>query len=163
VIEAALARGRDAMAIWRDLIDDHGFPAQYASVRRFVITLRDQRPAEAHPVIVTAPRTTSCIRSPVRMPSRPPALYCDEDVSLVLAAMLRARGFPVTTARDAGHLGRVDEHQLQVAADADRILLTHNRADFERLHRQWIESGRRHAGIIPSRPVRDQVPGRESW
>ena len=55
LIEAALGRGRDAMAIWRDLVDDHGFPAQYASVRRFVITLRGQRPAEAHPVIVTAP------------------------------------------------------------------------------------------------------------
>ena len=55
VIEAALGRGRDAMAIWRDLVDDHGFPAQYASVRRFAITLRGQRPAEAHPVIVTAP------------------------------------------------------------------------------------------------------------
>jgi len=35
LIELALARGRDAMAIWRDLVDDHGFPAQYASVRRF--------------------------------------------------------------------------------------------------------------------------------
>src|SRR6266446_3838591 len=55
LIELALARGRDAMAIWRDLVDDHGFPAQYASVRRFVITLRGARPAEAHPVIVTAP------------------------------------------------------------------------------------------------------------
>jgi transposase len=55
LIEAALGRGRDAMAIWRDLVDDHGFPAQYASVRRFVIALRGQRPAEAHPVIVTAP------------------------------------------------------------------------------------------------------------
>ena len=55
LIETALARGRDAMAIWRDLVDDHGFPAQYASVRRFVITVRGQRPAEAHPVIVTAP------------------------------------------------------------------------------------------------------------
>src|SRR6266545_671920 len=54
LIEAALARGRDAMAIWRDLVDDHGFPAQYSSVRRFVIALRGQRPAEAHPVIVTS-------------------------------------------------------------------------------------------------------------
>ena len=35
LIELAPARGRDAMAIWRDLVDDHGFPAQYASVRRF--------------------------------------------------------------------------------------------------------------------------------
>ena len=55
LIEAALGRGRDAMAIWRDLVDDHGFPAQYASVRRFVLTLRGRRPVEAHPVIVTAP------------------------------------------------------------------------------------------------------------
>ena len=55
LIELALARGRDAMAIWRDLVDDHGFPARYASVRRFVITLRGQRPADAHPIIVTAP------------------------------------------------------------------------------------------------------------
>src|SRR5213594_4166242 len=43
------------MAIWRDLVDDHGFPAQYASVRRFVVTLRGPRVAQAHPVIVTAP------------------------------------------------------------------------------------------------------------
>ena len=55
LIEPALARGRDAMAIWRDLVDDHGFPAQYASVRRFVIALRGRQPVEAHPVIVTAP------------------------------------------------------------------------------------------------------------
>src|SRR5438876_6485381 len=43
------------MAIWQDLVDQHGFPARYASVRRFVIALRGQRPVEAHPVIVTAP------------------------------------------------------------------------------------------------------------
>jgi uncharacterized protein DUF5615 len=61
------------------------------------------------------------------MPNRPPALYCDEDVSVVLAAMLRARGFPASTARDARHLGVTDERQLQAAAGADCILLTHNR------------------------------------
>jgi transposase len=55
LIELALARGRNAMAIWRDLVDDHGFPAQYASVRRFVVTRRGARRPEAHPVIVTAP------------------------------------------------------------------------------------------------------------
>ena len=54
LIEAALTRGGDAMAIWRDLVDDHGFPAQYTSVRRFVLALRGQRPVEAHPVIVTS-------------------------------------------------------------------------------------------------------------
>ena len=43
------------MAIWRDLVDEHGFPARYASVRRFVLQRRGPRPPEAHPVIVTAP------------------------------------------------------------------------------------------------------------
>jgi transposase len=55
LIEPALARGRNAMAIWQDLVDDHGFPGRYASVRRFVAKLRAQGSPEAHPVIVTAP------------------------------------------------------------------------------------------------------------
>jgi transposase len=55
LIEQALTRGRNAMAIWQDLVDDHGFPGRYASVRRFVGKLRGQRPPDAHPVIVTAP------------------------------------------------------------------------------------------------------------
>jgi len=55
LIELALGRGRNAMAIWQDLVDEHGFAARYASVRRFVIKLRGQRSPDAHPVIVTAP------------------------------------------------------------------------------------------------------------
>jgi transposase len=43
------------MGIWQDLVDEHGFPARYASVRRFVLTLRGPHSPEAHPVIVTAP------------------------------------------------------------------------------------------------------------
>ena len=35
LIVDALRRGRNAMAIWQDLVDDHGFSARYASVRRF--------------------------------------------------------------------------------------------------------------------------------
>src|ERR1700674_843302 len=55
VIAEALARGRNAVAIWQDLVDDHGFAARYASVRRFVLTLRGGTPAEARVVITTAP------------------------------------------------------------------------------------------------------------
>jgi transposase len=55
LIVAALARGRNAMAIWQDLVDGHGFQARYASVRRFVIALRGRRPTEARAVITTAP------------------------------------------------------------------------------------------------------------
>jgi transposase len=56
-IEAAVARRRDAAAIWRDLVDDHGFPADYASVKRFVRRLRAERGPgpDAHPVIQTGP------------------------------------------------------------------------------------------------------------
>ncbi len=55
LIELALGRGRNAMAIWQDLVDQHGFPARYASVRRFVGMLRGARRPDAHPVIVTMP------------------------------------------------------------------------------------------------------------
>jgi transposase len=54
-IELALARGRNAMAIWQDLVDDHGFAGRYASVKRFVGRLRAARPEQARAVIVTAP------------------------------------------------------------------------------------------------------------
>jgi transposase len=54
-IEAGVRQGRPAMSIWQDLVDDHGFSASYASVKRFVAKLREEAPREAHPVIQTAP------------------------------------------------------------------------------------------------------------
>ncbi|MCU0294369.1 MAG: IS21 family transposase [Thermoanaerobaculaceae bacterium] len=39
-IVRALGLGRNAKAIWQDLVDDHGFTARYASVKRFVSKLR---------------------------------------------------------------------------------------------------------------------------
>lgn len=38
LITAALTQGRNAVAIWQDLVDAHGFTARYTSVRRFVAT-----------------------------------------------------------------------------------------------------------------------------
>lgn len=55
VIVEALARGRNAMAIWQDLVDGHGFRHGYASVRRFVRPLQAATPADARVVISTAP------------------------------------------------------------------------------------------------------------
>jgi transposase len=43
------------MAIWQDLVDDHGFRARYASVKRFVAKLQGQPVKEACAVITTAP------------------------------------------------------------------------------------------------------------
>jgi transposase len=55
LIVEAVGRGRNAMAIWQDLVDGHAFPARYASVRRFVVALRARTPTEARVVIATAP------------------------------------------------------------------------------------------------------------
>lgn len=55
VIEEGLGRKRNAVAIWQDLVDDHGFQAGYASVKRFVKKLRGCVPVEARVVITTGP------------------------------------------------------------------------------------------------------------
>ena len=55
VVEQGLARHRNAMAIWQELVDRHGFAGGYPSVMRFVRKLRGVRSPEAHAVIVTEP------------------------------------------------------------------------------------------------------------
>jgi len=54
-IEVGLSRGRNAKAIWQDLVDTHGFTGDYQSVKRFVRKLRGRRSPEARVVIETAP------------------------------------------------------------------------------------------------------------
>ena len=55
LIAEALSRGRNAKAIWQDLVDDHGFPARYASVKRYVAKVRGAPAPEARVIITTAP------------------------------------------------------------------------------------------------------------
>ena len=55
LIVDAVRRGRNAVAIYQDLVEDHGFTAKYASVKRFVATLRATVGDEARVVITTAP------------------------------------------------------------------------------------------------------------
>jgi transposase len=52
-IELGLSRGRNAMAIWQDLVDQHGFAGGYQSVKRFVRKLRGVQSPEACAVILT--------------------------------------------------------------------------------------------------------------
>lgn len=54
LIELGLSRGRNAMAIWQDLVDQHGFQARYQSVRLFVRRLQQTAP-EPRVVIESAP------------------------------------------------------------------------------------------------------------
>jgi transposase len=55
VIELGRARGRNAMAIWQDLVDACGFTAGYQSVRRFIAKLEPSQLPDARVVIETAP------------------------------------------------------------------------------------------------------------
>ena len=48
-----LGRGRNAMGIWQDLVDSHGFVGGYQSVQRFVRGLRGANSAEARVIIET--------------------------------------------------------------------------------------------------------------
>ena len=76
------------------------------------------------------------------------SLYMDEDMSALVATLLRSRGLDVTTVPEQSTLGKTDSEQLEFAASLGRCLVTHNRVDFERLHLQLIEEGREHCGII---------------
>jgi hypothetical protein len=52
-IELELSRGRNAMGIWQDLVDGHGFTSSYQSVQRFVRKLRGSVSSEARVIIET--------------------------------------------------------------------------------------------------------------
>src|SRR6202046_1348688 len=55
MIELELSRGRNAMGIWADLGERHGFAGGYPSVKRFVRTLRGAVSPEARVIIETRP------------------------------------------------------------------------------------------------------------
>ena len=75
-------------------------------------------------------------------------LYLDEDVSVLIAELLRIRGFDAVTGRDAGQLEKSDKEQLAYAISESRALLTHNRADFEALALDYFAREQPHCGII---------------
>jgi hypothetical protein len=81
-------------------------------------------------------------------------LYLDEDVHKRVAAALRLRRFDAVSAHEARRWGLTDEAQLAQAAAEGRTLFTFNTSDYVRLHFDWLQHDRPHAGII----VSDQLP-----
>jgi transposase len=55
IIELGLSRGRNAMAIWQDMVTGYGFSGGYQTVQRFVRKLRGSQGPEPVGIIVTAP------------------------------------------------------------------------------------------------------------
>ena len=54
-IELGLSRGRDATAIWQDLVSESGFDGGYQTVKRYVRKLRGNQPLQPRAVILTEP------------------------------------------------------------------------------------------------------------
>jgi hypothetical protein len=84
-------------------------------------------------------------------------LYLDEDISARTAEMIAARGFDALSTVKAGRMGAPDRDQMDFAASQNRVLVTHNRRDFELLLQEYFTNGLRHAGLIIAvrRPPRD--------
>ena len=75
-------------------------------------------------------------------------LYLDEDVNVLVADLLNARGFDALTVRDAGQLQASDAEQLAYAVNHQRALVTHNRRDFEELVQTYFDRDQKHYGVI---------------
>ena len=76
-------------------------------------------------------------------------IYIDEDaVHGGLVAALRSRDVTVTTASDAGLMTKSDDEHLAYASEHGCVLYSFNVSDFFRLHTEWINAGREHAGMI---------------
>lgn len=84
-------------------------------------------------------------------------LYLDEDVDVLIAQLIRARGLIVVTTQEAGQLRNNDVEQWAYAVNQHKTLLMHNRVDFEALAESYFAAGQSHDGIIVAvrRPPRE--------
>jgi hypothetical protein len=78
----------------------------------------------------------------------PLRVYLGEDVDVLLGPLLGAHGIDCLTTLAAGNLRRSDEEQLGFALRDSRVLITHNRSDFEDLAVAWWSQQCEHAGIV---------------
>ena len=60
-------------------------------------------------------------------------VYLDEDVSVLVADLLRSRKYDALTTLEAGNVRLSDAEQLAFATSRGLAILTHNRDDFLKL------------------------------
>lgn len=81
-------------------------------------------------------------------------LYLDEHLDPAMTEMLAGYGHDAIHTYEVDNRGAPDSRQLLFAANADRIIITLNREDFEELHRWWLALNawgimrRDHSGIL---------------
>ena len=75
--------------------------------------------------------------------------YEDEDFMDHLTRKLMLEGgADCLSTEEAGRRGNPDPSQLDFATEIGRAIVTFNRKDYARLHKEWTASNREHAGII---------------
>ncbi len=80
-------------------------------------------------------------------------LYADEDFAFPAVEELRVRGHDVLTAQEDGQTARPDVAVLARAFSPGRVVLTHNRRHYIRLHHQ----GAAHVGILTASQDSDHL------
>jgi hypothetical protein len=75
-------------------------------------------------------------------------VYLDEDLSPVIAGLLRKHGIDATTAQEVGNVQLDDRAQLAHAAREGRAIVTANVIDFIELAHEAVATNTEHAGII---------------
>ena len=77
-----------------------------------------------------------------------PKIYLDEDISPLLAELLKKEGVDAISALEVGVLGESDDVQLDYACQEGRVLVTFNVGDFHQ--RAGLK---KHSGIILCKQV----------
>ncbi len=80
-------------------------------------------------------------------------LYLDEDVHKKIASALRLKGYDVISAHEVQKQSLSDYQQLDYAIGEQRAIFTFNAGDFDRLHKEYMKSGKHHFGIILSKQI----------
>ncbi len=75
-------------------------------------------------------------------------VYLDEDLSPVIAALLKKHGIDAITASEVGNVQLSDRAQLAYATREGRAIVTANVVDFIELAHEAVATNVDHAGII---------------
>jgi transposase len=127
-IELGLSRGRDATAIWQDLVSESGFDGGYQTVKRYVRKLRGNQPLQPRAVIVTGPGeesqvdygTGAMVRDPQTRKYRRTRLFV-----MVLGCSRKAARF--LTFRSSSHIwAELHEKAFRRLGGATRVVVLDN-------------------------------------
>ena len=80
-------------------------------------------------------------------------LYLDENITPLLASVLRGRSYDVVSAHEVGMRRKKDVEQLEYAISQKRALVTFNAKHFAPLAEKYFKEGRDHYGIIATKTL----------